>query len=421
MPLPVSAQSYLPNPLLGNQAHQQGLSYGQGAVQGFLNAAQSTFNIAQTAQEISMAPEKLDLERRRVETGENAQTDSERRTDIMDIAEERQSREQDWREVYQGESLDMQWEQNTIRREEIASAERRARIHAAGRSSASAEKSHFEGVASSYLLDGDIDSLYGEMGDISTPEGRHRRSKFVTTAGRSKQFAEALVNKAEDDLASGRVVEPEQRQILQDMSRQVSLFANVQNTAEKAEKSRQFLEGDLGFAPLTRGRRYTPEKDPSGGYHVWELDPATKKRSIVGHFQEDDPTKPNGNRSKMFNALSTINRLFEIEKETSKAIQADAARKRATEQGGTEGALPPQQDRPARAAPQGTESTRLGLDRAPLSSRTEKSAVTETQRLLQKKEARRRALQAMGRDTPEPADGSEMRGGFSSAKVGLVE
>lgn len=381
----------MPNPLLFAQASQMGLDYGQDIVSGVIDSAQGAANVVSTVQDIGLKPQKLEIEKQKVNQEQQRIGLEERRTTVDEQAEERLLAQQGIDQGFKEQELD-------IKRDRLKRVGLSQGIAAQKR----ADKEMFDGLASDFILDRDVNGVMGSLGDVSTQAGRRRQAKFLNQLLDDKELAQGFVNTAEDSLANDNL-NATQRKFLEDQVKYLGMHSKVKAQAELAEIGSSVLRTQLGVN-VEKGERLDWRRDPSSNeIHIRSKKPGQEKWRMLGTYAPGTEKE----RNDLFSGMAAINRLDDIESdnrnEVRKSIEATVDKKGLRIPGEGAGA---NQERPTKQDPTKdgpTPTMRRGLQRGAPDQNDERRAIEETRSQMSKrplsdaqKQARRRARQVAG-------------------------
>lgn len=404
MPLPVSSQTYMPNPLLYAQASQAGLDYGQDIVSGMLDSAQSAANIVGTVQDIGMKPEKMEMERQKIGQDDRRLDQDDKRIGLQERQVSVQEEAEDRLLAQQGLDAGFKQQQLDIQRDRL----KRAGVSQGIAAQKRADKELFDGLAGDFILDRNVEGIMGSLGDVSTPSGRRRQAKFLNQLLDDKEIAQGFVNTAEEALANDNL-NGQQRKFLEDQVKYLSMHSKVVAQSELAQKGAELLRSQMGLN-IEKGEELDYRKDPnSDDYLVRSRKPGSEKWKMVGRYAPSTVQE----RQAFYSSISSINRVNQIEAENREQVRKAAeavATKGSTRVNGQGGQVGPgaeaTRERPTKENPTAVE--RRGLQRGAPTPEDEKRAIQETRQQMRQrpltpaqKEARRRAKKVVGAK-PDP-------------------
>ena len=242
MPLPISAASYQPNPLIEVQATQMGKETGSkfsNIVDGLFEGAQKSINIQKGMQEIQMAP--LEQERKNQASIRDAQ-----KLELEKKKEDRLAQGQEFEQDYKNRELDIKKDEYQVKRDKADSTIRNTGYRAAVAAQDQARENITQGVVDQNLTYGNSDPLISILKD-NTPEGRRQRQAIRGWAIKDAA-GQRLVDNLQDGMENG-TIRAEDIPAIQSFLATIDPHKNITTAQELAKKAPGIYYGTLGAVP----------------------------------------------------------------------------------------------------------------------------------------------------------------------------
>lgn len=343
MPLPISSQTYIHNPLVGVQAAQSGASVGSpfsNFVEGIFSGAEKGVKIQQGLQELELAP-------REQARKERATTIDEQRAALEQVREDRLANQQDFEQSFKTEELNIKRDESKNKQDLTSARIRNLQAKTALASQKQAESNIIDGALNDLIIDGSSDSLDAIL---ANSQGR-TRGKLLEKIITDRERGPAVANRIEDVLAEGRV-NGETASRLSSFLRSLETGRDISTSREIAEAGAPILLGTIGARPR-EGAKVNMRKMKDGGFEVIEI-PKNGNRVQLGVIPaETDPKTMQA----VFPAIAAHNRMVDIQRELAKSVSQVATAQVQQKQ------LQPQQELPTKIS-QRTAAERTGLANA---------------------------------------------------------
>lgn len=243
MPLPVSAQVYQPNPMLGIEASQAGLQQGQGIVLGGIKAAQGTQSLLDVQQQMEMRPQELQLQK---DEAAQRRADSEQRADQFDLTNARLERNQTSLEENRQARLEndnkrLSFEERRLRHSESTKG---ATEYLKLRTQQE-EIQNFEAMRA-YVMDGNTEAA--AFLEDNSPSGARRQMEFIKQAKNYPELAKAWVDRFHDEKAKGVLADNVTRRMERTIAG-LEFSAKFSSAAEDAQATEKLWRKDIGVVP----------------------------------------------------------------------------------------------------------------------------------------------------------------------------
>jgi len=249
MPLPISSQTYMPNPLLVPEAKQAGLNYGQDIISGIIDSAQGAANVVSTIQDIQMKPEKLEMEKQQVQNELQKTRIQQQALEINQKKEQRLGEQFQIQQDLRQDQFDLRQKEYDLKLRRYGDKVRNANLDASVGLGKQKEKQLFDNVLSEYYNNGNTDALTGFMGDSSTPAGRRRQAAFVDylTAEKNMAVSSQVMSRMRDDL-SRLNKDSQQAQVLRNTIDAATFKTKLSQQSKLADREGRKLQDALAVA-----------------------------------------------------------------------------------------------------------------------------------------------------------------------------
>jgi hypothetical protein len=262
MPLPISAQTYIPNPLIGIKAEEAGKSVGSpfsNFTEGLFSGVKSGIEIQQGLQQLEMAPREQARKERQT-------TLDEQRFGLEERKEERLINAEEFEQDYKTQELDIKRDELQIKRDDTDNKIRIAQAKASLAAQNQAQTNIMDGVMNDVIINGSVDSFDAFW---ANPKNARSKGKFIDKLATDKTGrAQGFIEKIEDAIAEGQVG-PETAISLDSFLRTVEYAKNMNPARERVAANQDLIGGILGALPEKDSRLKIERKGED--YKVFEI------------------------------------------------------------------------------------------------------------------------------------------------------
>lgn len=304
MPLPVSSQTYIHNPLVGVEARVAGTKVGMETspfanfVSGIFTGAEKTTKIQEGLQELQLRPQEMELKKQQVA---NEAVKEER---LAVAAENTQD--------YRNALLDIKQQQVDVSRDRLSNQLSKTRAGEHLKAQKQADDNVTQGAIDSLIVDGSVDSIDGILADS---KNRSTRSLLLSKLAKDPTLGPATAQKIEDAIANGQVTGAS-AQRLSSMLDTLKYAKNINTSQEKADAGVPLLVQRLGVAP-SRDSLVDAVKTKDGAYEIYEIKPNKIKEKIGVLVETTDPREVQA----ILPALAAHNRVVNMNRNMREGIQ----------------------------------------------------------------------------------------------------
>lgn len=341
MPVPISAQVYMPNPALGPQSYARGAEVGQSTspfasfVQGAFKGAQATANIMDTLQQIEYRPQEMEIQ--------------QRAADRADKAETRQQGTEEFNQKYDTQRLQLEQEKFNFEKSQETEKLLIQKNNAAVARSNQNSKTEAEGVIAQAIGQGDFSGIMAIQNNPSKQDVLyHVMDKLAEPNGYGPAFSKSVQNY----VTSGQA-RPEEAMALQRFGENVGYASSLKN-ANKNRPSDKLWINTMGVVPDPHYDILAEDvKNADGltiGKDVFQLVPGEGKHKVGRYLSNGDPHKD----QPFENAMSAHQAAVDAERRVREKILAGSVRQSAALQESSRQPAP--EDTPAKLSREQSKS-----------------------------------------------------------------
>jgi len=354
MPLPISSQTYIHNPLVGVQAARAGKEVGSplsNFVDNLFGGFEKGVKIQQGLQEIEFAP-------REQARKDRAAALNEQRLTLDEAKEERLTNQQEWEQDFKAEELEIKRSDLRRKQDKTAADINKINATAALKSQQQAEQTLIEHAVTDAAVNGSLDSMAG----IVTGEDTRRRAALVqelTTGGKggkNRALSQRAVENIEDAVAGGKLT-PKENIAFGSFLRTVEHAKNITPERELIEMQSKDWVNELGPLPAP-GSELSWGKDKDGNVHIFELPKGKDARIKTDWHPLAIIPNDSEKKFKQLGVLSRfaghMNKQARIERQIQESVRQVAQRQAQQQQ------LPDQQERPVKTSR--AETAKLSIE-----------------------------------------------------------
>lgn len=315
MPLPISARTYMPNPLIQVDATKAGASVGSpfsNFVEGVFSGAKEGIGIQKGLQELELAPREQARRERQT-------TIQEQRLELSNRQEDRLQGAQEFEEDYKTQTLGIKRDEVQIKRDTTDAKIRKKRADTALAAQKQAETNIIGGAVDDLIVDGSVDSIDAILADPN----KRMRGKLLEKIIKDPERGGAVAERLEDAISEGRVNRDTMNR-LNSFLRSLEYGKNISTSQEIAEAGAPILVSTLGARPrkdsLLKIDDSERKQDPNSPMKVFEID-SNGGKSFLGVIPPE--TEPKTMQA-LYPAMSAHNRMVQMQRQLSRSIQQTA-------------------------------------------------------------------------------------------------